>query len=473
VNRAIALAALASAALAAQADSPAEFAYRLALTAPGEAAFFRVEIPATVHEGALRADLADLRIFNADGDAVAFAWLPPPKASREAAAPVELPIFPLRVETGRRGLDDLSISVLREAGGGTRVDLATRDGKTVAAERLAGYLADASAIDAPLTALTLPLPASEDISTRVRVEASDDLAAWRTLVAGAPLIALEYAGRRLARERIELPATRTKFLRITFAPDRPAPEIAALRAESAERVVDAPRQWREAQGMIGEEGRGDFVFDLRGLFPVDRVALKWPEQNVVAPVQVFARANVEEAWHPVGATVFYRLRQDGGETASPPFAIETAPPRYLRIRVDPRAGALGEAPPTLSAGWLPQTLVFAARGRGPFELAYGSARAKPAALPIATLVPGYDNRTTPATLALAAVGPASVAPALDALRPPLDGKRWLLWGTLVLAALALGAMAVKLSRQMSGVPASPEHDATVAANAAPPRDGTS
>jgi len=35
--------------------------------------------------------------------------------------------------------------------------------------------------------------------------------------------------------------------------------------------------------------------------------------------------------------------------------------------------------------------VFAARGAGPFQLAYGSRDAKPTAFPIATLVPGYKS----------------------------------------------------------------------------------
>ena len=90
-------------------------------------------------------------------------------------------------------------------------------------------------------------------------------------------------------------------------------------------------------------------------------------------------------------------------------------------------------------------IVFAARGNGPFDLAYGSARASPSALPIETLVPGYE-RAKPATMEFrrARVGEMTVAPAIAALKEPIDAKRWILWGALFLAAAALGWMALSL-----------------------------
>jgi hypothetical protein len=52
--------------------------------------------------------------------------------------------------------------------------------------------------------------------------------------------------------------------------------------------------------------------------------------------------------------------------------------------------------------------------------------------------------------------------ASDALATPIDTKRWLLWGSLVLAAAVLGWMAWTLSKQMR--PAAPAD----AARDAPP-----
>jgi hypothetical protein len=432
----------------AQAEAPADFAYRIPLALTGEAAFHRVELPAPVHEGTVRGDLGDVRVFNGDGAPVAYAFLPRPAAERAVAGAVELPFFPLRVDTARRDLGDVAISVRRDAAG-TTVDLATRDGKSVAALRLVGYLVDASAQNEPLAALALPMPAGANLTTRVRVDASDDLMTWRMLVTGAPLVELEYGGRRLSRDRVELPPIKARYLRASFEPGQPAAEVVNVRGEFADRAVEAPRSWRAAAGGAPHTGE------------VDRLTLELPEQNTIAPTQILVRATPKEEWRPIASTVFYRLRQDGGDVTNPPLAVAGNEYRYWKVRIDPKAGGIGAKPPTLSAGGYPRVIVFAARGNPPFELAYGSARASSAALPIETLVPGYDRaKTVPASFALARAGAPNATPSSDALATPIDTKRWLLWGSLVLAAAVLGWMAWTLSKQMrTAAPADAARDA--------------
>ena len=452
IRRHIVASCMAVAALTAHAEAPSDFAYRIPLVNEGDSAFFRVELPAPVYEGAVRRDLGDLRVFNGEGTPVAFAFMPRVAPGREAGTAVELPFFPLRVESAWHDLGDLAITV-RRTSAGTTVDLATRDGKAVAAERLAGYLVDASEAKEPFAALTMLLPPSANITTRVRVDASDDLQSWRTLVAGAPLLALEFGGRHLTRDRIELPPTTAKFLRVTFEPGQAAPEFASVRGEANERAVEVPRQWREATGVPVRDQPGAFEFDLGGTFPVDRVTLLLPEQNTVAPTRLLVRASAADEWHPVVSAVFYRLRQDGGEATNAPVAVNGGEYRYWKASVDPKAGGMGAQAPQLSFGWYPGVIVFAARGKGPFELAYGSARVIPSALSMETLVPGYDRaKRTTASFPLAPTGAVNAVPESAALKQPIDAKRWLLWGSLVLAAGVLGWMALSLSRQMRKPP---------------------
>jgi hypothetical protein len=460
--RTVAASLLAAVALTVHAETPGDYAYRLPLTTAGDASFFRVELPAKVYEGTVRRDLGDVRVFNADGGPIAYAFMPRPADAREAPTSVALPLFPLRVETGRRDLGDIAITLKRDAAG-TTVDLATRDGRGIPSERLAGYLIDASDLKEPLSALSLPLPAGANVTTQVRVEASDNLAAWRNVVS-APLVELEFGGRRLTRDRIELPSVSAKYLRLTFEGSRPALELTSARGEFADRTVEAPRQWRDVTGVADTEHPNAYMFDLGGTFPIDRITLALTEQNTVAPAQVLVRATTKDEWRPIATAVFYRLRQEGGEATNPPLAIQGGDYRYWQIVVDPKAGAVGAKSPQLSAGYYPGTIVFAARGNGPFELAYGSVRAVPAALPIETLVPGYDRASAPPmNFPLAGTGVPNAAPAGHALETPVDTKRWLLWGSLALASIVLGWMALSLSRQMRRAP-----PASTDGNDAPP-----
>jgi hypothetical protein len=438
---------LALASSATAAETPTDFAVRQPLSTSADKAFFRIELPDAVYDGAGRPDLGDLRIFNGDGAVVPFAFLPRPAPVTMQGERRALAIFPLTIDTTSPNASDLSIKLRRDAAG-TSVDVRARDGTPVAGSRVVGYLIDASGDDKPLVALQLPLQEAGTVNARLRIDASDDLDRWRTIVANAPVLSIDYNGRRLKRERVEFTPQRARYLRITWLTASP-PELGSVLGDLGDRTIDPPRRVRKATGAREASATDTFTFDLGAALPVDRVTLLLPEVNTVAPVSWEARTRADDPWHGLGASVAYRLRQDDGEVVSVDHAISGVPLRYFRVRIDPKAGGVGATPPTLAAGWIPQEIVFAARGNGPFELAYGSRRIGPGALSVATLVPGYvAGKPLPANIGVAtAANPPATANA-GAMRDPLDVKRWLLWGTLVVASLLLAYMALRLWQQM-------------------------
>jgi hypothetical protein len=326
---------------------------------------------------------------------------------------------------------------------------------------LGGYVLDASALDEPLVALTFALTDATGATTmRMAIDASDDLAVWRSVSTDATLVNIEYGGQRLMRNRIEFAPVKAKFLRLAWTPFLPVVEFTAVNGEYGERAVEAPRQWRAASGTRVAEHEGDYDYDLGGAFPVDRIAIDLATPNSIVPATLSARASAAEPWQLVASTVFYRLEQPGGDVVSAPFPVSGGERRYWLLHVDSRAGVTG-APPPLRAGWLPREIVFAARGPAPFTLAYGNPTVDAGALPIATLVPGYDPaKGLPASVASAAgVGDAAMTlGGVDRLRKPVDVNRWMLWGALLLGVVVLGWMAWRLSREMSAAPAAPAED---------------
>jgi hypothetical protein len=390
-------------------------------------------------------------VFNADGALVPFAFVPRSAPAREKSATIYLPQFPLRVEQPETDLNGLALMFNRSPAGGTTLSLTTREGAPVTGDRLIGYVLDTSTLNEPLVALIANwtvLP--RGVGMRFRVEASDDLANWRLVVSDAPLIDLEYEGRHLRRDRIELPATRAKYLRLSWAASQPPLNLAGIFGEFAARSVEPPLQWNEVAGVAVVDHDGEYDFDLRSAFPIQRIAVDLPERNTVVPAQLFARESMQVPWRSVASDVLFRLRQGDTEVNSPPMVVNGVALRYWRLHVDPNAGGLGTGQPRLRAGWLPQRIVFAARGSGPFVLAYGSAAATSNALPIQTMVPGYDTPAAPAMgTATAQSANIEALGGAERLTRPIDAKRWLLWSTLVLGVLVLGWMAWRLSHQMS------------------------
>jgi hypothetical protein len=113
--------------------------------------------------------------------------------------------------------------------------------------------------------------------------------------------------------------------------------------------------------------------------------------ELAASLEILARARPADPWHRVTTATAYRLTREGEELTSADIEVGPTTDRYWLVIVDQRGGGIGSGPLGLGTGWVPHRLVFAARGAEPFQLAYGRHDARPAAFPIATLVPGYKG----------------------------------------------------------------------------------
>ena len=454
---------LAIACATARAEGPSEYAYGLAVDTPPGIAFARVSIPAAVYEGAASRNLADLRVFNAGGEVVPYAFVPR-TVETVPLTQVPLRMFPLYVPRDRGDVDGLALSVVRSAAGGTTINVTSREGTVAQEQALGGYVLDASERDDPVAALVFAMPdASAATSMRLRIDASDDLVNWRTIRADGTLVLLEHGGQRLVRNRVEFQPAKTKYLRVSWGPARPIIEFTGITGEFGSRPLDPTREWRTVAGSAVADREGEYQYDLGGAFPVDRLAVDLSATNSVVPAAIFARDAPAEAWQPVGTSVFYRIAQPPAEAAkgtvvavaandvtSPPFVVDGRPHRYWMLRLDPRAGIPGTSAPALRAGWQMQEVVFAARGNAPFTFAYGKYDAKPGALPIETLIPDYAaKRTLPASVVVGLPAARVDLGGATRLAKPPETKRWVLWGALLLGALVLGWMAWRLSREMT------------------------
>ena len=438
------------AAFAARAESPDDFRFAMPVSPAGEEGLQRIELPLEVYRGAARADMADLRLFDGRGERLPFAFAGVPAPEPSPAANTALPLFPIRGEQSA-GSADLALRVKRSPDG-TIVEL-----RTLAPARTApvvAWIADATVLRDPLRSVRLSWsPPAGGFVARMRVEASDDLASWHGVVADAPLVELVHEGSRLKRDTIEVPALRAKYLRFTWLGQ--APPLAAVVAETVAAAAERKLRTLTADGTTGERP-GELVFALTARVPVERLHVQLPQANSVVPVRIDSRDDPKSEWRPVASLTVYRLRRDATEVVSPPIAFPARPDRFWRVTADARSGGFGAGTVGLEAGWLPRQVVFAARGEGPFVLAFGNAQAQAIAYPVTTLVPDYRAHDE-FTLPVARLGTLSENAARSASRWPdwlreADGKRITLWALLLAGVAVLAAMAWRLSRQVQSPP---------------------
>lgn len=422
---------------------PADFATGMELRLQGEQPFHRIELPLAAHAQA-RPDLADVRIFNAEGETVPHAFARG-EAAPAAPAPTAVPRFPLHAPAGGHDAPALDVKIEQD---GRLISLQSRH-RGVSGSAAESWLFDLSALRQPAQALLLewPVPAN-GFSTEARLEGSDDLKAWQAL-ATAPLLDLAFGGQRLQQKRVPFPASRFRYLRLMTR--QPLPALSAAAVDTLPAAALVPERWLEVPGRAGD-APGEYVFDLGARLVATRLELKLPQPNTVAPVEWLVRERQRDDWRSVTRATLYRLRRDGADMASPALATGTQAGRYWLLRVDPRAGGLGSGTPVLRLAWRPSQLVFLVRGTPPFTLAFGQRDAAPVQLPLASLLPGYRPGME-ADLPLASTGPAiplggrnAPAPGAEDATPP-DWKRWLLWGILLLGVGLLAAMARSLLRQ--------------------------
>jgi hypothetical protein len=427
-----------------------DFGYGTTLSTDGSAPVYQMPLPLVVYQHTVHADLSDIRVVNGSGEVVPYGLRRAAGDAASQASPVPLAVFPLRGQSIELA-DSLKLQL---RAGGASVEIQRPSGGVKPAP-VTGYLLDARSIAASLSALTLTWgDDAADFSTRARVEASDDLNQWRPVGEG-PLVNLHYAGQQFLQPRIGLSPVAAKFLRLSWV-DRPPPvEITAVSGTPSTARVEIRRLSVSAPGTIVAAKPGEYEIDLGAHVPLDRVNLELPEINTVVAAEFDAKSEPTAAWQAVGHTTLYRLHVNGGaELSNPPLPISVSTARYWRVRVARDGGGLGHGVPTFTGGWLPDELVFVARGNGPFELLYGSSAAKAASVPVQTLTPpvtGSPIGGSPITAGNAVASDPVTIGGADRLKvgpPPPPYRIILLWSVLVLGVGLLGWMAWQLSRQM-------------------------
>ena len=439
---------------AAAAATPQDFRAGIELLPENGRPVAELSLPDAVYQGVTRSDLGDLGVFNAQGTPVPYALCAPPAGQSVQAPDVALPVFPLLTAKAAAG----GASVKVESGGAVNVEVQPAARPRAAGEgdnatEVGAYVIDARKAASILGAVRIRWRAPDGASElHVRVEDSDDLDQWQTLVPQATLVQAGTGAQSLQRERIALPAGNRAYLRITRNDPGPAPlldevlgELRATTAQGHEAL------WFEPAHQPPDAAHG-FLFDAARQAPVASAHITLPSQNMTLQLALQSRPRADDGWRTVWSGTVFSVGAGPGERHSedPRFAADSD--RYWRIQVLQGVDSLGGAAPDLRLGYQPARLRFLAQGNGPFLLTYGSGRAailpSPGCDGLLQGLPQAELQSMIGTVQPGAGRSLGGDAVLQAPPRPTPLRQILLWAILLAGAAAVAWMALALIRSL-------------------------
>lgn len=451
-------------------DLPGDYRHAIPLTVSGKESVLQLRLPRDVYLHARTADLRDLRLFDAQGNKLAFNVQEPlPRAERSRR---DLPVRLFGVQAARPagavvGLGvDQDIEVQRSADGTVlSVSARSRPAAAAPADAIDTLVLDLGAAASASTATTIDalrfgLPEGvKNYNARVVLEVSDDFKRWDTVGETDLSWLVNQRGDTLASERMTFEARAFRYARLSWRQGKPL-QFASITAESPlDTAVAAPVERLVIQPQPGRFAT-DHVYPASVAIPVQRIGLDLGDQNVVMPAQLGHYVELPDrqggkasTWQfaPVAAATFYQLTQGGRRRASGDISITPAHQAAWVLRTD----AAGAAAPALRLSWTPSTIVFLANGKPPYRLAFGRADAKPGSSALAQVAPGF-SRAEIATLDSAVAGALQSADAnadegtgaADKAAAAARIRMAALWGALLAGVGVLSFMAWRLIKQM-------------------------
>ena len=95
---------------------------------------------------------------------------------------------------------------------------------------------------------------------------------------------------------------------------------------------------------------------------------------------LYSAADADGPWLHHFSGLLYQLERAEGALRNAELTVPPIRRRYFKLAVAEKGGGLGGGTPALEVSWMPEQLLFVARGAGPFALGYGRAQVRARAL---------------------------------------------------------------------------------------------
>jgi hypothetical protein len=407
---------------------PEDFAGRMSVSAE-EGRLMRLELPENVYRRLMRSDRADICVFDSSGTPVPFEIQETPRVS-QTPPPLEVPFFPWTA--GENSLPRHANIEIDSDGAVIKV----YPEKISVPVKTSSYLVDLCGL--PNTPLELVLEIQETgkpWNSSIALQYSENLSEWKRSGGQQTLAFLGETSPRANRNTVSLPSTNAPYILLTATETTPP----LLKVWARFPALTKPETIRTTvfPGTKSEDGFS-VSYTAEGYFPGTALDFVLPGPDSI-DVEILCRSSAEDSWSFWGDGTIFRIGEGGDMRKNKAWTGEASYPYW---KISSQGGVPFAAAPDMLLVWEPLSLVFLARGKGPWILAYGSIRfAPPGNLPRQF----QEQQTRPAVITGSEIWQPPV-PQIPDQEPAW--KRWILWGALILAVGVLSAMAYYMTKLM-------------------------
>ncbi|MBI3711996.1 MAG: DUF3999 family protein [Burkholderiales bacterium] len=464
--------------------------------------YFNLTLPNTIYQRSRDATLSDLRIKNAKGEFLHYAWLDENSAQRAQTEPTLInksaPIFPIvsRADVANSTDESITTQLEKSSDGSLRLKT-TINTSAKSSSAIAAWIIDASKLTSEkpaqpvrqLLQLRLHIPTDYQGIAGFELDASDDLQHWRTIEAHGQLVQLRHQGELI--ERFEFPlnlayqsnGTQARYLRLRWQSPSTAPQLKSADLDAQEQAQDqtpaqVQLQWHEAISPLTCDTHV-CEYAIPRNTPIDSLRIILQEANTLARIKVIAQKEVDQNAPPthrhtrnplyhlrhknhpapttqaveyvIAESTIYRLQKGETELTSNEIALSGEPYTKIKLHVASGVASLGSTPPKIAIANVARSLTFLARGAAPYSLHWGEQNKEGAALMRSELVPDMQLVNSDhawATIALDAPSDIPTPPPRVEKAAQAKSKQVWLWIALCAALALLGAMVFSLLRNI-------------------------
>ncbi len=448
-------------------EKPQDFEAHFRLETQDGGPWYRMRVPMETVLASHYADLRDIRVFNAAGQTLAYSLTRETGERNVAEQEMSVRFYPLYT-SAKKDDPPMEIQFRKD---GSILELRRHAVPEGVTEQRQAWLIDVSQTTLPLTRLKIDWPDDAEGFQRFRIEASDDLSAWRSWGNGQ-VARFRFDDESIVQDTVRLPNAPARYLRLTWLEPKQAPMLhgAVVTTKPPVETAGPSLIWSDPiQATLLEDGTP--VWELPRALPIQRLRIDLDEPNTLVPV-IVQSCTTETALSPRerrrlffssqrkrsrqtytycstrSSGVLYRLASEGEERLQNELALNGNPVENLRLKIDPRGGGLKTQGLTMRFALQATELIFLARGSQPFVLTTGREAIGPATLPLSTLLTGNEAQAFGAVRAVSgdfrfAAPDTPQQPA----RPNADTGKIILWGVLILGVLLLLGMAFSVIRK--------------------------